>query len=70
MLTDTLTTLRNDLADLGFPSVLDMPGDASMHDYYTTIADAWSACDQTDDDVDAIVRARDAIFNAFNAFSA
>lgn len=58
-------TLRNALADLGFPSVLDMPEDSNMHDYYSTIADAWGACDKTEEDVDACVRARDAIFNAF-----
>jgi hypothetical protein len=75
MTTDTLSpaarmTLHEVLTDLGFPSVLDMDDTASMHDYYLTIADAWGACDQTDEDVDATVRARDAIFNAYCAFTA
>lgn len=75
MLTDiSLTTISDDkrailnetLADLGFPSVYDLH-EPTIGAYYSTISDAWSACDQTDEDVDAIVRARDAIFNAFHA---
>jgi hypothetical protein len=47
-------TLHDVLADLGFPSVHDMPENAPIGDYYRTIADAWGACDQTDDDAAAI----------------
>jgi hypothetical protein len=67
MLTDTLTTLRNDLADLGFPSVLDMDDSATIRDYYTTISDAWLASDQTDDDARACDAARIMIDYAFRA---
>jgi len=70
MTADTLSsaarmTLHELLTDLGFPSVADLADNAIAYDYYSTIADAWGACDQTDDDVDACVRARDAIFDAF-----
>lgn len=62
-----LRTLRNNLADLGFPSVLDMPDDAPISDYYRTIADAWWASDQTDDDAFAVDAARIMIDSAFGA---
>ena len=64
-MTETIQTLRNDLADLGFPSVLDMPEDAGIRDYYSTVSDAWSACDQTDDDASACDAARILIDYAF-----
>ena len=67
MLTDTILTLRNDLADLGFPSVLDMNDSATIRDYYSTISDAWSACDQADDDARACDAARIMIDSAFGA---
>lgn len=67
MLTDTIETLRNDLAYLGFPSVLDMPEDAGIRDYYSTVADAWAACDQTDEDGHACDTARILIDYAFRA---
>lgn len=47
-------TLHEVLSDLGFPSVHDMPENAPIGDYYRTIADAWDACDQTEEDVAAI----------------
>ncbi len=62
-----LTTLRNALADIGFPSVLDMDDTATIRDYYSTIADAWLASDQTDDDARACDAARIIIDYAFNA---
>ena len=54
-------TLRNALADLGFPSVLEMPEDATIHDYFLTVSDAWDACDQTEEDAIACAEARLAI---------
>lgn len=62
-----LLNLRNDLADLGFPSVLDMDDTATIRDYYSTVADAWSACDQTDEDAIACDAARIMIDSAFGA---
>jgi hypothetical protein len=62
-----LTKLRNALADLGFPSVLDMDDTATIRDYYSTIADAWLASDRTDDDARACDAARILIDYAFNA---
>ena len=67
MQTETIQTLRNDLAYLGFLSVLDMPEDASIRDYYTTISDAWLASDQTDEDAHACDTARILIDYAFRA---
>jgi hypothetical protein len=60
-------TLRNALADLGFPSVLDMTDDAPIGDYYLTVSDAWLSSDQTDDDARACDAARIIIDYAFNA---
>lgn len=62
-----LRNLRNDLADLGFPSVLDMPEDAPARDYYSTILDAWLSSDQTDEDAFAVEFAKIVIDTAFNA---
>ena len=62
-----LLNLRNDLADLGFLSVLDMDDSATIRDYYTTISDAWGSCDQTDEDAFACDAARIMIDSAFNA---
>lgn len=62
-----LLNLRNDLADLGFPSVLDMDDSATIRDYYSTVADAWDACDQTDEDAFACDAARIMIDSAFRA---
>ena len=67
MLTDTIQTLRHDLANLGFPSVLDMDDTATIRDYYSTVADAWGNCDQTDDDAHACDSARILIDYAFRA---
>jgi hypothetical protein len=60
-------TLRDTLADLGFPSVLEMDDTASMHDYYSTIADAWYSCDRTSEDAHACSVARLMIDYAFRA---
>jgi len=60
-------TLRDTLADLGFPSVLDMDDTATIRDYYSTISDAWLACDQTDEDAFAVDAARIMIDSAFGA---
>ena len=72
MTTDTLSsaarmTLQEVLTDLGFPSVADLAYNAIAYDYYSTIADAWGACDQTDDDARACDAARILIDYAFNA---
>ena len=60
---DELNTI---LADYGFPSVLDGACETQA-DYLSVIGDAWLACDQTDEDRDACVKAEHAIRSFFAA---
>lgn len=60
---DALNTI---LADYGFPSVLDGACETQA-DYLSVIGDAWLACDQTDEDHDACVKAEHAIRAFFAA---
>jgi hypothetical protein len=59
-------TLNNILADYGFSSVLDGACETQA-EYLSVLADAWPACDQTDDDRDAFIKAEHAIRAFFNA---
>lgn len=61
-----MTALNDILADYGFPSVLDGACETQA-DYLSVIGDAWLACDQTDEDRDACVRADHAIRAFFAA---
>jgi len=59
-------TLRLVLTDLGFPSVNDCEP-TTRWEYDSVVSDAWSACDQTDEDMRAINAAYGLIARAFNA---
>ena len=66
MPTDPILTLRNALADLGFPSVYELH-EHTIRAYYSTISDAWLASDQTEDDAIACDAARILIDCEFSA---
>ena len=61
-----MDALNNILADYGFLSVLDGLC-VTQADYLSVIGDAWLACDQTDEDRDACIKAEHAIRAFFNA---
>lgn len=60
-----MDALNNILADYGFPSVLDGACETQA-DYLSVIGDAWLACDQTDEDRNACIKAEHAIRAFFN----